>query len=94
MENIGKTVSESIKALGPRTFHRYDRAKAFAKKMRAAAERVKVWGTGGHANDGRLSRSIVNAMCFGCGDEWNQRMIREYEAAAKAAERFCTARSR
>lgn len=94
MENIGKTVSESIKALGPRTFHRYDRAKAFARKMRAAAERVKAWGTGGHDNDGRLNRSIVNAMSFGCADEWNLRMIAQYEAAAKAAERFCTRRSR
>ncbi len=94
MKDIGKSVSESIKALGPRTYHRYDRAKAFAKKMRAAAARVREWGTGGHANDGRLNRSVVNAMCFGCGDEWNVRMIRQYEAAAKAAERFCTARSR
>lgn len=94
MNDVSKAVSESIKSLGPRTYHRYDRALAFARKMQANANRVRKWGTGGHADDGRICREVVNAMSFGCGDEWNQRMIRQYEAAAKAALRFCTSRSR
>ncbi len=81
---IEKAVSEAIKAIGPRTFHRYDPAKRFARKMRAKAERLR------HDPE----RIFLDAMCMGVGSGHRWSMVRRYEAAAKAAERFCTSRSR
>lgn len=87
--DIAAAVSAAIKTHSK--YVRQDVARKFARKMRAHAERIRTWGTGGHANDGRLTRSIVNAMCWGVGDEHNVKMIRRYEEAAKAADRFVVA---
>ncbi len=84
LPQIQKAVSEAIKNFGPRTFHRYDPAKKFARKMRAAAARLR----------GDDYRTLVDAMCMGVGSGHRWAMVRRYEAAAIAAERFCTARSR
>jgi len=84
LPQIEKAVSEAIKGFGPRTFHRYDPAKKFARKMRAAAARLR------HDDQ----RNAIDAMCMGVGSGHRWAMVRRYEAAAKAAERFCTARSR
>jgi hypothetical protein len=82
LPQIQKAVSEAIKNLGPRTFHRYDKAKKFARKMRIHAWRLR----------GDESQDFIDAMGVGSGHRWV--MVRRYEAAAIAAERFCTSRSR
>ena len=81
---VEKAVSEAIKGLGPRTYHRYDKALKFARKMRAKANHLR---TAPHF-------IMVDALCMGVGSGHRWAMIHRYEAAAKAAERFCTARSR
>lgn len=84
LPQIQKAVSEAIKNLGPRTFHRYDKAKQFARKMRIHAWRLR----------GDESQDFIDAMSMGVGSGHRWVMVRRYEAAAIAAERFCTARSR
>lgn len=79
---VEKAVSEAIKGLGPETYHRYDKALKFARKMRAKAARLR--------GDGY--RTLVDAMCMGVGSGHRWSMVRRYEAAAKAAERFCRRR--
>lgn len=81
---VEKAVSEAIKNLGPRTYHRYDKALKFARKMRAKANRLR-------NDDGQ---NFIDAMSMGVGSGHRWVMVRRYEAAAKAAERFCTKRSR
>jgi hypothetical protein len=92
--NTTKATSEAIKNLGPRTYHRYDKAKLFARKMRLHAARIREWGCKQPGKRNDIPRRVLNAICWGCGDEHNRRMIAKYEEAAKAAERFCTSRSR
>ncbi len=84
VDQVAKRVSEVIKGYGPRTYHRYDPAMKFARKMRAAAARLR----------GDRRRDVIDAICMGVGSGHRWAMIRRYEAAAKAAERFCTTRSR
>lgn len=90
LEQIAHGVSEAIKMHG--RWRRYDVAKKFARKMREAAQRVTDYGcmTAGEMGEGQkmLGRAVINAMCWGVGDERNVKMIARYEAAAKAAERF------
>ena len=81
---VEKAVSEAIKNLGPRTYHRYDKALKFARKMRVKANRLR----------NHLGAIFIDAMCAGVGSGHRWAMIHRYEAAAKAAERFCTRRSR
>ncbi len=76
---VEKAVSEAIKNLGPKTYHRYDKALKFARKMRAKANRLR--------ND--PERNAIDALCMGVGSGHRWAMVRRYEAAAKAAERFC-----
>jgi hypothetical protein len=65
----------------------------FARRMRRAEARVREHG----ARMARLPvyppllllRRVVNAMCWGCGDECNRLLVARYAAAASAAERFC-----
>ncbi len=90
IETIQHRVSDAIKMHG--RFARYNVAKKFARRMRENAARVREFGCmrGGEMGEGQkvLGRAIINAMCWGVGDEHNVRMIRRYEAAAEAAERF------
>jgi len=79
---IQARVSEAIKGFGPKSYHRFDKAAAFARKMRAKASRLR--------ND--RQHGIIDAMCFGFGSGHRREMIRRYEAAAMAAERFCRRR--
>lgn len=79
---IQERVSEAIKSYGPRTYHRYDPALRFARRMRAKAARLR--------GDG--FRDLVDAMCWGVGSGHRREMIKRYEAAAIAAERFCRRR--
>lgn len=81
---VQTAVSEAIKCLGPRTYHRYDKAKAFARRMRVKADRLRF--------DDKAT--LIDAMCMGVNSGHRWVMVRRYEAAAIAAERFCTARSR
>ena len=85
--DTAKAVSEAIK--GMNRWRRPDAGRAFARKMRAHADRIRDWGCklpGG--KNAAIPRDIMNALCMGCGDDHNRRMIKKYEAAAKAAERF------
>lgn len=86
---IEKRVSDIIKAY-PR-YQRYDVAKKFARKMRAHIARVDDMGAGNPPGDGQkiLGRQIINAMSWGVGAAHDYRTMRRYEAAARAAERFC-----
>lgn len=79
LPQIEKAVSEAIKGLGPKSYHRYDPALRFARRMRAAAARLR--------GDGQ--RDLIDALCMGVGSGHRWTMVRRYEAAAKAAERFC-----
>jgi hypothetical protein len=76
---IQKAVSECFKAMRPGRHWRYDPAVKFARKMRAAAERLR--------ND--RHRTVIDHMCMGVGSGHRWAMVRRYEAAAIAAERFC-----
>lgn len=57
LPQIQKAVSEAIKNLGPRTYHRYDKAQKFARKMRAKANGLRF-----HAG-----RDAIDALCMGVG---------------------------
>ena len=89
--NVAKRVSSAIKNQHPYSkFLREGVARKFAAKMRKNAERVREFGThmAGMRVYPTIPRDIVNAMCFGCGDEHNRAMIKKYTDAAVAAERF------
>ena len=85
---VAKRVSDAIKMQHP--YRRAEFGRKFAEKMRAAAARVRRDGCrkpGVAASP--LNRALLNALCWGAGDGHNRTMIARYEAAAKAAERFC-----
>ena len=79
VDQVAKRVSECIKNFGPRTWDRRGPARKFAVKMRAAAYRLR--------HDDK--RNMIDAMCMGVGSGHRWAMVRRYEAAALAAERFC-----
>jgi len=96
--DISKRVSQTIKNKYPSTYDKYRRqeyARIIARKMWANVNRVKEWGTRlPNGETSKIPRELLNAMCFGCGDGQNRRMIKKYTEAAKAAERFLRRRSR
>lgn len=79
---IQKAVSEAIKGFGPKSYHRFDPAARFARKMRAKAARLRE----------NFNLNLIDAMCWGVGSGHRWCMVRRYEAAAAAAERFCRSR--
>jgi hypothetical protein len=91
---IAKRVSEALKNVSQWT--RREAARKFANRMWNAAARVREEGChkAGMPYPARLPRAVINAMCWGVSDGHAIVMIKRYEAAAKAAERFCKARPR
>ncbi len=84
-------VSNALKGIYSK-YERFEKARAFAKRMRERASLVRREGchlAGLPQYPTRLGREIVAAMSWGVGDGHNRVMIMRYEAAAKAAERFC-----
>ena len=95
--DISKRVSQTIKNKYPSTcgVRRREYARIIATKMWANVNRVKEWGTRlPNGETSKIPRELLNAMCFGCGDGHNRRMIKKYTEAAMAAERFLRRRSR
>lgn len=86
---IEKRVSDAIKMYG--RWQRHDVAKKFARKMREQIARIQRYGAGNPIGEGQrvLGREIINALTWGVGAAHENRMMRRYEAAARAAERFC-----
>lgn len=72
--------------------YRREKIAAFARRMRQAADRVRYEGARCSRIDGgntpRIPRRVLNALCWGVGDEHNRAMIAKYTEAAVTAERF------
>lgn len=90
--DISKRVSQAIKSKYPSKYDKYrrqDYARIIAAKMWANVNRVKEFGTRlPNGESSKIPRELLNAMCFGCGDGHNRKMIKKYTEGAKAAERF------
>jgi hypothetical protein len=86
--DVAKAVSQALRNMS--RWGRYDTAKKFAARMLLHERRIRDWGCdlpGGKRPN--LPRDVINAMCWGVGDEHNRAMIAKYKAARLAAERFC-----
>lgn len=90
---VAAAVSAALK--GVEAWKRRSVAEKFARRMRRAEARVRENGArlaGMAVYPPLLPRGVVNALCWGCGDEHNRALIARYRAAAQAAERFCRSR--
>lgn len=88
--DTAKRVSQAIKNKYPNSrYGRVQYAQKFVNKMLDNARRIRLYGT--RLQTGKSStipRAVINAMCFGYGDEHNRTMIKKYTEAARAAQRF------
>jgi hypothetical protein len=91
--DTAKAVSQALKGIWGKCA-RYDAAKVFADRMWKAECRVREWGCDLPQGPSPIARCLVNALCFGFGDEHNRKMIKKYHEARIAAERFCRPRRR
>jgi hypothetical protein len=87
-DEIEKQVSTALKN-ETRSWKRPEKARAFARKMRSHADRIRHEGRTVWNNKSGISTIFISAMCFGVGSGHDRIMIDRYEAAAKSAERFC-----
>lgn len=91
--DVAKAVSQALKGIYG-SYTRYEAAKKFADRMWKAEQRVREWGCDLPQGEPQVKRILINALCFGVGDEHNRLMIKKYHDARLAAERFCRRRSR
>ncbi len=87
-DDIAKKVSESLKGIYSK-YERFEKARKFARRMRERAEYIREYGCRVPGQQNFIPRRMMAALCMGVGDGNNRVMIQRYEAAAKAAERFC-----